>query len=217
MGKRTQETIQRSCSQILQDDWFAIQEVQRLISHISTLQGFIDMYASWYTCNYTSLCLPKKVHLIRLRAKISLVFTAILHCLALFLVRQQYLLDSEPTPTQIRQEIEACLRTMRYISRGSVVNQKADYCIQRLLVVFDALGMLTLPSNTLYRLLRTNIPVVNEPQEHTRNPLDTLTTDFIFQHIKLPTEEFLNQCSRHEESEQVQLFLDIFSSIPLCE
>ncbi|BCR95979.1 uncharacterized protein AKAW2_20919A [Aspergillus luchuensis] len=178
LGNRTRQIIQRSCSQILQDDWLAIQEVQRLISLISTLQGFIDMYASWYTCNYT-------------------IFTAILHCLAIFLVRQQYPLDSEPTPTQIRQEIEACLRTMRNISRGSIVNQKADYCIQRLLVVFDAL--------------------VNEPQENSGNPLDTLTTDFIFQHIKLPTEEFLNQCSRHEESEQAQLFLDIFSSIPLCE
>ncbi|BCS08510.1 hypothetical protein RIB2604_02106670 [Aspergillus luchuensis] len=141
--------------------------------------------------------IPNKSHFISQRAKISLVFTAILHCLAIFLVRQQYPLDSEPTPTQIRQEIEACLRTMRNISRGSIVNQKADYCIQRLLVVFDAL--------------------VNEPQENSGNPLDTLTTDFIFQHIKLPTEEFLNQCSRHEESEQAQLFLDIFSSIPLCE
>ncbi|PYH30880.1 fungal specific transcription factor domain-containing protein [Aspergillus neoniger CBS 115656] len=178
LGNRTRKIIQRGCSQILQDDWLAIQEVQRLISHISTLQGFIDLYASWYTCNYT-------------------IFTAILHCLALFLVRQQYPLESEPTPTQIRQEIEACLSTMRNISRGSIVNQKADYCIQRLSVVFDAL--------------------VNQPQEDTSNPLDTLTTEFIFQHIKLPTEEFLNQCSRHEESEQAQLFLDIFSSIPLCE
>ncbi|GLA25818.1 hypothetical protein AnigIFM63604_005949 [Aspergillus niger] len=86
---------------------------------------------------------------------------------------------------------------MRINSRGSIVNQKADYCIQRLLVVFDALD--------------------NDPQEGTSNPLDTLTTDFVFQHIKLPTEEFLNQCSRHEESEQAQLFLDIFSSIPICE
>ncbi|RAK91397.1 hypothetical protein BO79DRAFT_279566 [Aspergillus costaricaensis CBS 115574] len=178
LGNRTRETIQRSCSQILWDDWLALQEVQGLISHISTLQGFIDIYASWYTCNYT-------------------IFTTILHCLALFLIRQQNTLDSEPTPTQIRQEIEACLSTMRNISRGSIVNQKADYCIQRLLVVFDAL--------------------VNQPQEDTSNPLDTLTTEFIFQHIKLPTEEFLNQCSRHEESEQAQLFLDIFSSIPLCE
>ncbi|PYH74259.1 uncharacterized protein BO88DRAFT_483346 [Aspergillus vadensis CBS 113365] len=178
LGKRTRENIQRSFSQILKDDWFAVREVQRLISHISTLQGCIDMYASWYTCNYT-------------------IFTALLHCLALFLLRQQYPLDSEPTPPQIRQEIEACLHTMRIISRGSIVNQKADYCIQSLLVVFDAL--------------------VNNPHENTSNPLDTLTTEFIFQHIKLPTEEFLNQCSRHEESEQAQLFLDIFSSIPLCE
>lgn len=89
--------------------------------------------------------IPNKSHFISQRAKISLVFTAILHCLAIFLVRQQYPLDSEPTPTQIRQEIEACLRTMRNISRGSIVNQKADYCIQRLLVVFDALGEQTLP------------------------------------------------------------------------
>ena len=130
--------------------------MQRLISHISTLQGYIDMYASWYTCNYTSLCFPKKAHFIRLRVNMSPVFTAILHCLALFLIRQQYPLDSEPTPTQIRQEIEACLRTMRNISRGSIVNQKADYCIQRLLVVFDALGKPTLPPQHLptdYRLL----------------------------------------------------------------
>lgn len=71
--------------------------------------------------------------------------------------------------------------------------------------------------NTFYRLLSTDIPADNDPQEGTSNPLDTLTTDFVFQHIKLPTEEFLNQCSRQEESEQAQLFLDIFSSIPLCE
>ncbi|GKZ32351.1 hypothetical protein AbraIFM66950_001689 [Aspergillus brasiliensis] len=86
---------------------------------------------------------------------------------------------------------------MRSNSRGSIVNQKADYCVQRLLVVLDALE--------------------NGPQKNTSNPLDTLTTDFILQHIKLPTEDFLKQCSRHEESEQARLFLDIFSSIPLCE
>ncbi|KAL7659357.1 hypothetical protein ACMYSQ_002290 [Aspergillus niger] len=177
-GEHIREYIQRIRSQILQDDWFAIQELRCLISHISTLQGFMDLYASWYTCNYT-------------------IFTAILHCLALFLVRQHYPSNSEPNPPQIRQEIESCLHIMRINSRGSIVNQKADYCIQRLLVVFDALD--------------------NDPQEGTSNPLDTLTTDFVFQHIKLPTEEFLNQCSRHEESEQAQLFLDIFSSIPICE
>ncbi|EHA26719.1 hypothetical protein ASPNIDRAFT_35856 [Aspergillus niger ATCC 1015] len=110
-GEHIREYIQRIRSQILQDDWFAIQELRCLISHISTLQGFMDLYASWYTCNYTN----------------------------------------------------------------------------------------------------------NDPQEGTSNPLDTLATDFVFQHIKLPTEEFLNQCSRHEESEQAQLFLDIFSSIPICE
>lgn len=83
------------------------------------------------------------------RAKIFLVFTAILHCLALFLVRQHYPSNSEPNPPQIRQEIESCLHIMRINSRGSIVNQKADYCIQRLLVVFDALGMPNLPSNHL--------------------------------------------------------------------
>lgn len=155
LGNRTRKIIQRGCSQILQDDWLAIQEVQRLISHISTLQGFIDMYASWYTCNYTSLS-SKRFSPVNQHAKISLVFTAILHCLAIFLVRQQYPLESEPKPSQIRQEIEASLRTMRSISRGSIVNQKADYCIQRLLVVFDALGKPTLPPQHLptdYRLL----------------------------------------------------------------
>ncbi|OJJ74658.1 hypothetical protein ASPBRDRAFT_457454 [Aspergillus brasiliensis CBS 101740] len=178
IGKRAGEYIQHVRPQVLQNDWVAVQEVRYLISHISTLPGFIDMFASWYTCNYT-------------------IFTVILHCLALFLVRQHYPRSSEPDSPQIRQEIKACLLNMRNNRRGIIVSQKADYCIQRLLVVLDALD--------------------KESQKDSSNPLDTLTTDFIFQHIKLPTEDFLKQCSRHEESEQARLFLGIFSSIPLCE
>ncbi|GKZ22200.1 hypothetical protein AbraCBS73388_008146, partial [Aspergillus brasiliensis] len=86
-----------------------------------------------------------------------------------------------------------------------------------LLVVLDALGMPTLPPMHMLGLLLTEVCEENGPQKNTSNPLDTLTTDFILQHIKLPTEDFLKQCSRHEESEQARLFLDIFSSIPLCE
>ncbi|KAF9894707.1 hypothetical protein FE257_006597 [Aspergillus nanangensis] len=179
VGKRTLGQIQQAGLQVMRDDWHAVQELNRLISLVSTHASFLDMYSAWYTCNYT-------------------VFTVVLHCLTLFLIHQQ-----DPTvglgiePSQMRQEIDASLLIMREIRRGSVINRKAEYCIQRLLVVFDALE--------------------NQPPDRSDLALDPVTAEFLLQHIKRPTLEFLTQYSLFEGSDQNQSFLDLYSKIPLCE
>lgn len=79
------------------------------------------------------------------------MLTVTLHYFAMLIVKKH---EPEVFDTasvaEIWQEIEDALRVMKHIGKNSLITQKAGCCIERLLTVFDTLGILPSAEHILF-------------------------------------------------------------------